>query len=84
MGNGECVCGLGYHNFRTGLSFREVRRLMWSDSSDSTTWRHKGRRQVLGYWRQLKLDMWAAHCAECEHYESQYPEEFAAYYGRAA
>jgi hypothetical protein len=51
--------------------------MMWVDSDDSTLWRYKTRRMVLGYWRQIKQAMWASHCAECEYYERMDPEGFA-------
>lgn len=40
-----------YDQFRTGLTFRDVYRMLW-------TRKYKRRRGVLGYWRQLKLEMW--------------------------
>lgn len=72
----QCVCGLEYRNFRTGLTFADVRQSMWVESSDFTQWRHKTRRMVLGHWHELKLALWRSHCAECEYYEREYPEEF--------
>jgi hypothetical protein len=49
----------GYDRFRTGLTFRVVRRMLWSESDDKSTWR-KGvtRATVLGRWHQEKLRMW--------------------------
>jgi hypothetical protein len=52
-----------YEQFRTGLTYRDVYQLLWSWSDDRRTWRHKRRRTVLGYWRQLKREMYA-------HYEN--------------
>lgn len=47
-----------YDSFRTGLNFREVRRMLWSSSPDPATWRYKRRRTVLGTWRSIKLSMY--------------------------
>lgn len=49
---------LTYESFRTGLTYREVYRMLWSPSSDPREWRHKGRGSVLGLWHQLKREMW--------------------------
>lgn len=62
------VCGLRYSALRTGLTFRKVRRMMISASPDPRDWRHKRRRSVLGYWRELKLMEWRYHLDACEHY----------------
>jgi hypothetical protein len=48
-----------YETFRTGLTFREVRRVLWVNNDDRSTWRYKRRRTVLGFWHQLKLQLWA-------------------------
>ena len=58
----RCRCGLTYHDFRTGLTFAEVRAQMWRAAPP---WRYRRRHGVLGYWRQLKLAAWAIHVAEC-------------------
>lgn len=50
-----------YSEFRTGLTFGEVRRMLWSSSPDPKTWRYKRRGTVLGLWHQLKREMWAEH-----------------------
>jgi len=50
---------LTYDQFRTGLTFREVRRMLWVDNQDPSTWRYKRRRTVLGFWHQLKQQLWA-------------------------
>jgi hypothetical protein len=72
----ECYCGRTYSDFRTGLTYGEVQRSMWSSDSDPATWRYKGRSGVLGYWRELKQGLWASHVAECAHYAQEYPDEF--------
>jgi hypothetical protein len=53
-----------YDDFRTGLTFREVRRMLWSPSTDSSTWRHKRRGTVLGLWRQIKREMYERYANE--------------------
>jgi hypothetical protein len=58
-------CGLHYDELKTGLTFGCVRSLLWSWSDDPTQWRYKTRRIVLGFWHQMKQDMWRAHVAEC-------------------
>lgn len=63
-----CVCGLTYDAFRTGLTFADVKLEMFVTSDDPSTWRYRTRRMVLGCWRATKLQMFASHCAECEHY----------------
>jgi hypothetical protein len=63
----ECpCCGLDYDRFRTGLSFAEIVGMLWVDSPDPRDWRYKRRNTVLGFWRQLKLEMWAEHLASCQ------------------
>lgn len=43
---------LTYEEFRTGYTFADVYHMIW-------TRKHKRRRGVLGYWRELKLKMYA-------------------------
>lgn len=64
----DCICGLAYRDFRTGLTFGDVKASMWVDSADASTWRYRTRRCVLGCWHETKLRMFASHKAECEHY----------------
>jgi len=60
------VCGITYHEFRTGLDFAEVKTMFWSPNPDPSTWRYKRRRTVLGKWHQIKQEMWAHHLENCE------------------
>jgi hypothetical protein len=53
---------VSYEDFRTGLTFREVRAMLWVSSSDPRDWRYKRRRTVLGHWRALKQQMYAVYC----------------------
>lgn len=61
-----CTCGCDYEAFRTGLTFGDVRRMMWRGDSDPSTWRQKRRRSVLGFWRELKLMLWDAAHGGCD------------------
>lgn len=58
-------CGLKYEDMRTGLTFADVRRMMWINSDDSADWVYKRRHGVLGFWHQIKLSMWRDHLAIC-------------------
>lgn len=51
-----------YDSFRTGLTFKEVRRMLWSNSDDPTDWPHVTRHTVLGKWRQIKKEMYHEAC----------------------
>jgi hypothetical protein len=48
-----------YDEFRTGLTFAEVRRMLWSASDDPRDWRYKSRGVVLGTWHELKQQLYA-------------------------
>jgi len=48
-----------YSDFRTGLDFATVRQMLWVHNDDPKTWRYKRRRTVLGFWRQLKQQLYA-------------------------
>jgi hypothetical protein len=62
----RCSCGCKYDDFSTGLNFATVRQMMrQGEEADPSTWRNKGRRGVLGFWRELKLQLWAGHVNEC-------------------
>lgn len=52
-----------YAQFRTGVTFTEARRMLWSSNDDSTTWKYKRRGSVLGFMRAIKLAMWDEFCA---------------------
>ncbi len=53
-----CSCGERYDRFRTGHTFASVKQLMYTGDPDPSTWRHKGRRAVLGYWTEIKRQLW--------------------------
>ncbi len=58
-------CGITYASLRTGWTFRDARRAMFVHDPDPTTWRHKHRRAVLGFWHEIKLQLWAYHTGQC-------------------
>lgn len=45
---------IDYDDFRTGLTFAEVRQMLWVHSDDPRDWRYKRRRTVLGLWHSIK------------------------------
>ena len=48
----------GYDRFRTGLTYADVKRMLWDESQDRADWRYKRRGTVLGHWHQLKKEMY--------------------------
>jgi hypothetical protein len=54
-----------YEEFRTGLTFAEVRAQFWSGNDDPSTWHPKRRRTVLGRWYEIKQTLWAEHIEYC-------------------
>lgn len=60
-------CGLRYDDFRTGMSFRQVRRDIIAIGTDGKTGKTKyGRRRgVLGFWHELKQQLWEQHVGMC-------------------
>lgn len=62
----DCICGQRYADFRTGLTFGNVRAMMFTASEDRKDWRQKRRRCVLGYWHELKREMYLLHHQHCE------------------
>jgi hypothetical protein len=63
-----CACGCTYEDFRLGMSFGEVRRMMWDqeDRNRPGWWRQKRRSGVLGFARELKLHAWDTTHRYCE------------------
>lgn len=47
-----------YKKFRTGFTFKEIRQMLWSYSSNPRDWKHITRHTVLGKWHEIKLEMW--------------------------
>ena len=56
----RCACGCTYAEHRTGLTFRDVRQMMFDqpDPNREGWWRQKRRRSVLGFWREIKIHSW--------------------------
>lgn len=48
----------GYDEFRTGLTFAAVKRLMFDNHEDRSRWKYKRRGTVLGLWHDLKLQLY--------------------------
>lgn len=71
------VCGLRYGKFRTGHTYQEVYDLMKDNSDDPADWKYKRRNTVLGYWFQLKQELWEHHLDQC-HRQQQYEADVAA------
>jgi hypothetical protein len=62
----ECpACGLKYEDFRTGLTFQDVKDTFWSGSDDPADWKYSRRHSVLGRWHQMKLELWTEHTDNC-------------------
>lgn len=57
-------CGQTYRDLRTDLTFTLVRRMLFT--AGPGPWRQKRRHSVLGFWRELKLQLWAYHLDACE------------------
>jgi hypothetical protein len=47
-----------YSEFRTGLTYWDVWRMLWVDNPDPATWRQKSPGVVLWHWHQIKLQLW--------------------------
>ena len=47
-----------YRQFRTGLTYRDVYEMLCVNSDDPKNWRYKRRGTVLGFWHQIKLQLW--------------------------
>lgn len=63
-----CACGCTYEAFRLGMTFADVRRMLWDqeDPNRPGWWRQKRRNSVLGYARELKLLAWSACHGYCD------------------
>lgn len=47
-----------YDRFRTGLTFADVKEMLKSHSTDPKDWKYRRRGTVLGFWHQLKRQMY--------------------------
>ncbi len=63
-----CVCGCAYEDFKTGLTFRAVRAMLWDqpDPNRPNWYRQKRRSAVLGLWREMKIGLFRMHHGYCE------------------
>jgi hypothetical protein len=60
----RCECGAKYGDMRTGLTFSSVAQMM--KTHDPETYRQiRRRRQILGFWRELKLMQWNMEHESC-------------------
>lgn len=55
---------IGYEEFRTGLTYRQVYQMLWSPSDDPRQWRYKRRGTVLGFWHEIKEQLYARYIDE--------------------
>lgn len=58
----KCECEIEYEEFRTGYTFKEIRRILLIDARRKYEITNQyvfiSRHTVLGRWRQIKLEMW--------------------------
>jgi hypothetical protein len=55
----EAMPAMSYQDFRTGLDFQDVKSAMWTEGPPP--WRMRRRSDVLGYWKQLKGELYGAY-----------------------
>lgn len=60
------ICGVTYEAFKTGMSFGDVRMMLWVGDPDYDKWKYKRRHTVLGLWHSIKKSMWDEHVYMCE------------------
>ena len=58
-------CGAKYSEFRTGLTFADVKQMFWTASPDSADWKYCRRNTVLGKWHEIKVELWDRHLDGC-------------------
>jgi len=72
------ACGVSYKKFRTGLRFSDIVQWFWVCDPDSSRWRYKRRRTILGAWHGAKKEGWELHKHECQqqalHHDAREPE----------
>lgn len=61
-----CVCGQTYDEFKTGLTFGDVRQMMYIASENSEEWRQKRRRSILGFWHEIKIQLFHTQHGHCD------------------
>ena len=62
---------ISYKDFRTDLTFYDVRQILWSWSDNPKDWKHVSRSTVLGKWHEIKRKMYACYLMELEECENQ-------------
>lgn len=65
--------GISYEDFRTGLDFNDVKAAMWTEGPPP--WRMRRRSDVLGYWRQLKKELYGAYIERLDNAREKLVEE---------
>jgi DNA-binding transcriptional MerR regulator len=67
-----CECEITYNQFRTGYTFKEIRRMLKIESERKFRERNEimyvTRHTVLGRWKQLKEEMWNQFQKDIERY----------------
>lgn len=56
-----------YEQFRTNLTYGQVYQMLWSNSDDPKDWKYKRRGTVLGFWHQLKQQLYQQMLERIEH-----------------
>lgn len=64
-------CGITYDDFRTNLTFAEVKEDMFVSSDSPADWVYKRRHSVLGRWHAIKKTMWQNHLEECKEVDEE-------------
>jgi len=59
------TCGATYDGFKTGLTFKDIYGFRWREDTDPSTWMYKRRHTILGFWHELKKELWVGHLAAC-------------------
>ncbi len=71
-----------YEKYKTGLTYDDVYNKLWRDSDDPADWRYKGPSGVLGYWHELKQEMYDDYVRGFEEYSGspEFAAEFQAFW----
>lgn len=67
------VCGMDYDDFRTGMTFADVKAEMYVASDNPEDWVYKRRGCVLRRWRKIKRAMFDYHVEECKQHGNDVP-----------
>ena len=55
---------MSYGEFKTGFRYYDVYLMI--DGLNPEIWKYKRRGTVLGFWHQLKKELWNRHLDECQ------------------